>query len=265
MRFSVITISFNQVRFLREAMDSVLSQNGVEVEYIVVDAGSTDGSRELIAEYAHRLRAAVFEPDDGPADGLNKGFALATGEFVTYLNADDRLLPGALAEAARCLSARPDVGVLYGHGFLIDAEGKRLRRIFSDSYDVRRAPFDACVVVQPSTFFRRSVLKAAPFCAGNRIAWDAELLIDLSLEGVKFERVEFFFSDNRIYPGTITASRQKLAERRGEYAARMVRKVFGRPPRASDRLRWLTYRLLKHLDNPRAFFERLLYGWPNWT
>src|SRR3546814_11032429 len=80
MRFSVVTISYNQAKFLRRAIDSVLNQSGVDLEYIVVDPGSSDDSRAIIDSYGDRIGHRVYEPDQGPADGLNKGFAHATGK-----------------------------------------------------------------------------------------------------------------------------------------------------------------------------------------
>ncbi|MBK8907410.1 MAG: glycosyltransferase [Rhodospirillales bacterium] len=79
---SIVTISFNQAQYARQAVESVLSQQGDDVEYIVVDPGSTDGSREILAGYGHAIDHFVFEPDNGPADGLNKGFGRATGRWI---------------------------------------------------------------------------------------------------------------------------------------------------------------------------------------
>ena len=94
MRISIVTLSYNQRTFLREAIDSVLQQDHPDLEYIVVDPGSTDGSREFIRSYGEQVAQVVFEPDQGAADGLNKGFSRATGEVFGFLNADDYLLPG---------------------------------------------------------------------------------------------------------------------------------------------------------------------------
>src|SRR3546814_9345633 len=96
MRFSVVTISYNQAKFLRRAIDSVLNQSGVDLEYIVVDPGSSDDSRAIIDSYGDRIGHRVYEPDQGPADGLNKGFAHATGDIYYYLNSDVTVELGAL-------------------------------------------------------------------------------------------------------------------------------------------------------------------------
>ena len=96
MKFSVVTISFNQRQYLMEALTSVLAQDYPAIEYIVVDPGSTDGSRELIESFRSRLDRVIFEPDQGAAEGLNKGFQQASGDIFGFLNSDDVLLPGAM-------------------------------------------------------------------------------------------------------------------------------------------------------------------------
>ena len=89
MKFSVVTVSFNQRQYLEEALTSVLEQDYPAIEYIVVDPGSTDGSRELIESFRDRLASIVFEADQGAADGLNKGFQRASGDIFGFLNSDD--------------------------------------------------------------------------------------------------------------------------------------------------------------------------------
>ena len=84
MKFSIVTISYNQAQFLEQAIRSVIEQDYPDVEYIVVDPGSTDGSREIIERYRDRIDRIIFEPDKGPADGLNKGFAQATGDVFGF-------------------------------------------------------------------------------------------------------------------------------------------------------------------------------------
>ena len=134
MKFSVVTISFNQIEFLEEALKSVFCQSGVDVEFIVVDPGSTDGSRELIERYSEEIDHVLFEPDAGPADGLNKGFGRATGDIFCYLNSDDVFEPGAFRRVAEFFTKNCEVDVVCGHAWIIDETGRRLRRVWSDSY-----------------------------------------------------------------------------------------------------------------------------------
>src|SRR3954454_9281745 len=96
MKFSIVTLAFKQRKYLREAMDSVLNQDYPSIEYIVVEPGSNDGSREIIEDYGDRISCRIYEPDKGAADGLNNGFARATGDVFAFLNGDDLLLPGAI-------------------------------------------------------------------------------------------------------------------------------------------------------------------------
>ena len=115
MKISIVTISFNQARFLQDCIDSVARQEG-PFEHIIVDPGSTDGSRDVIAANHSHFSRCVLEPDKGPADGLNNGFRHATGEIYYYLNADDVLFAGAFAEARAYLRANPAIDVVSGNG-----------------------------------------------------------------------------------------------------------------------------------------------------
>ena len=120
IKVSIVTISFNQGRFLEACMESVLSQDCPLMEYIVVDPDSTDGSRAIIEKLSNRINKVILEPDNGPADGLNKGFKLANGDIFGYINADDVLVPGAIKKVLNIFSCRPNIDVLYGNGYQID-------------------------------------------------------------------------------------------------------------------------------------------------
>ena len=116
LKFSIVTISFNQARFLEQAILSVISQDYLNIQYIVVDPGSTDGSRDIIEKYHNHIDKIIFEPDNGPADGLHKGFGVATGQIYGFLNSDDFLLSSAIATVAKEFERRSDIDVLSGHG-----------------------------------------------------------------------------------------------------------------------------------------------------
>jgi glycosyltransferase involved in cell wall biosynthesis len=217
-RISVVTISFNQGGFLRECVESVLNQRYTNLEYIVVDAGSSDASRAILERYRDRVARLVFEPDDGPADGLNKGFAAATGGICAFLNADDRYLPGALDRAARFFLDHPGFDVVSGTIRQVDADGRpRLRSQASDRFDLARYAAGVCLVGQQATFFRREVFaRAGGFNAANRINWDSELWVDMALAGARFAVVRDVLADFRLHPAGITGSRAHIERIRAE-------------------------------------------------
>lgn len=215
---SIVTISFNQQMFLEDCLQSVTSQQVADCEYIVVDPGSTDGSREVLARYADRIDVRILEPDDGPADGLNKGFAAATGEIFGYINADDRLLPGSLEHVQQVFATRPDVDVICGTIRIIDRQGHASPRTrTADRFDLARYAAGICTVGQQATFFRRRAFeRAGGFNPENRITWDGELLVDMALAGARFMTTTKTLGDFRIYSESITGSNRHLERARRE-------------------------------------------------
>src|SRR5258706_6083465 len=123
-RISIVTPSFNQAAYVDATIRSVLDQRYPNLEYIVVDGGSTDGSVDIIRRYEDRLTYWVSEPDRGQADAINKGLARATGEIRAYLNSDDLYLPGALLRVAAEYRAHPDADIICGVCRVIDEHGR---------------------------------------------------------------------------------------------------------------------------------------------
>ncbi|MCR5879505.1 glycosyltransferase family 2 protein [Phenylobacterium sp. J367] len=205
---SVITISFNQAAYLRQCIDSVLAQDFPDLEYIVVDPGSTDGSRDIIASYGDRISQVILTPDDGPADGLNKALSACRGRYLYYLNSDDVVLPGAFREAMLEWERRPDLAVVYGHGLVIDQNDRVLRRVYSAPIMTPLLyALGVAVIVQQAAFLRVDAVKAVGgFNTTNRTCWDGELFLRLAMAGHKFRRKHVDFGCFRIYPGSISGS-----------------------------------------------------------
>src|SRR5690348_14154892 len=120
---TVVTPPFNQGRFIRETIESVLSQDYPNLEYLVIDGGSTDETQEVLKAYGSRL-CWVAEKDEGQADAVNKGLRKAKGEIFGWLNSDDTYLPGTISKIVQFFQAFPRVALVYGQAKYVDAEGR---------------------------------------------------------------------------------------------------------------------------------------------
>lgn len=258
--FSIVTISYNQAEFLARTIESVLSQEGVRIQYIVCDPGSTDGSREIIDSYGDRISKRVYDRDDGPSDGLNRGFAHATGDIYAYLNSDDTFLPGALARVARHFRAHPDADVLTGHGLITDRDDRIVRRVWSAPYRPRNVAYMAAEQFQSSTFFRAAAFKnTRGFNSQNRSCWDSELLVDLFLSGARFTVIDEFLGTFRLHPASITMLGPESADIEHFLRERFFR-LIGRERRRYDMMGTLILKLWKGLRYPNTAMELLRFG-----
>lgn len=259
-RVSIVTISFNQAEFLERTIKSVLTQDHQEIEYIVVDPGSTDGSREIIDRYRSGISKLVLGPDRGAADGLNHGFAEATGEIFGFLNSDDLLLPGAVSAAVSFLDKHPKIGVVSGHSKLISPGDRILRGLYSDRMSINRCVYGAVFLIQPSTFFRREMFElVGGFRAESEACWDGELFLEMARAGTKFAIVDEFWSAYRIHANSVTGT--KSSETRVvETQAKIFLRIKGRQPGRYDKLLTYLYRLLRHFLNPLDTWERIRRG-----
>lgn len=254
---SIVTISFNQARFLEAAMESILSQDYPALDHVVVDPGSTDGSRAIIERHVDRLGAVIFEPDRGPADGLNRGFAKARGSIFGYINADDMLLPGALHRIAERFAERPETDVICGNGVLLDERGTVLRPLRTSRFSLRALAHGAMTFVQQGNYFRREAFaRAGGFNVDNRTCWDGELLVDMALAGARVRNVPDRLGGFRLYGETISGSGRMVEQARRD-RARMAAKVLGRPPVPLDRVRRVVYRAHRLATNPAGAVEGL--------
>jgi hypothetical protein len=165
---SIVTPSYNQAIFLESALQSILAQNYPNIELLVVDGGSKDGSTEIIRRCAgddDRLVWWVSEPDAGQAAAINKGMARARGEFVAWLNSDDLYLPGAISQAVEMLLVNPEASLVYGNALSIDAQGQPFNRLVFEDWGLEQL-IRFRILCQPSIFMRRSTLVDAQIQPG---------------------------------------------------------------------------------------------------
>jgi glycosyltransferase involved in cell wall biosynthesis len=250
-RISIVTLSYNQTEFIEDAIQSVLFQRYPNLEYIIVDGGSSDGSEEVIRRYEDKLAYWSSEPDRGPAAALNKGFQLATGEIFGFLNADDLYLPGSFRKIANRFSTHPSTDVLYGNGLMTDESGRLRMPIFSDLWDLWRMAYGTSVIVQPATFFRKEAfLKTKGFSEELSSCWDAGLWADLAISGATFDLSKDFFGVFRLHNGSITGS-GRMRQQSSRDMKVIFEKIMRRRRRVSDRALSLLLRLHKFTRHPR--------------
>ncbi len=216
MKFTIITPNKNGGRFLEETIRSVISQkeSGVDLEYIVIDGGSTDDSPEIIRRYEKDISQIISEADRGPVAAINKGLRLASGEIVAWLNADDRYHPGALNRVAQAMSSHPDKALCFGACRIIDESGREIRRgitRFKEAFFPLSSRFTIqCLnyISQPAMFFRRSALEAAGYLREDMVAaWDYDFILRLWKYGGARHAPGAPLADFRWHTGSISARR----------------------------------------------------------
>ena len=160
-RVSIVTPSYNQGPFIRATIESILSQDYPNLEYIIMDGGSTDETAAVASEYSGRL-TFISEPDRGQSHAINKGFHLATGDILAWVNSDDILLPHAVRRAVEGLAQNPLAGAVYGEGYLMDRAGHITCRFpHTQRFNLWRLIHFSDYVLQQSLFFRRQALEEA--------------------------------------------------------------------------------------------------------
>jgi GT2 family glycosyltransferase len=216
LKVTVVTPSLNQGAFIGRTVESVLSQRGdFDLDYLVVDGGSTDETLAILRRHAGRLRF-VSEPDRGQSDAINKGFRMATGEVLAWLNSDDTYEPGALHAA---LSAMRETGArwCFGECRIVDEQDREVRRSIS-RYKSRlsrryslRLLLGRNFIPQPATFFRRDLLaEAGPLDESLHYAMDYDLWLRFArLAAPAF--VSRPLASFRWYGGAKTAGRYRVA------------------------------------------------------
>lgn len=260
MKISLVTISFNQGAFLERAIQSVLEQDYTDIEYILVDAGSIDGSRDIIERYRTNIDRIILESDEGPADGLNKGFSYATGEIYGFLNSDDMLLPHAISRVVNFFEANNSIDVVSGHSVIVDGNDTPLRNSYSNRFSPRRYAYGASELMQQSTFFKREMFrKVGGFNIKNCSNWDGELFVEMALQGAHFAVANEFWSAYRLHLESITCTR-KLEHHIETFRTSIFRRIMSRDLRPYDVLFRVGYKFLKWLEDPRAFYERVAKG-----
>ncbi len=210
MKLSIITVTYNSIATLTATIESVLYQAGAELEYILIDGASTDGTVDLIRAYAikdPRIRW-ISEPDGGIADAFNKGLAMATGDWIGILNSDDCYSPGALMVVDNVVAQHPEAGVIHGDLLRLDEHGQPL--FLLKPPDIDNTVWHQMPTNHPATFVSRAVYEQVGYFNKDlKIAMDYDLILRLYRFGAKFVYIDAVLahmryggaSDDRLWQG----------------------------------------------------------------
>jgi glycosyltransferase involved in cell wall biosynthesis len=213
---TVVTPSYNQGRFMRTTIESVLKQDYPRIEYIVVDGGSTDETVSILREYSDRLRW-VSEPDHGQAHAINKGWRQASGSILAYLNSDDVYLPGAVAQAVAALADHPEAAAVYGEGYHVDEGGRILERYPTEPFTPDRLQ-ETCFICQPTVFLRRDAVEQAGYLDESlRYCMDYDFWIRLTRAGKILSHTPHYLASTRLHADA------KTLDQRGRAHAEILR------------------------------------------
>ncbi|RYG98899.1 MAG: glycosyltransferase [Alphaproteobacteria bacterium] len=204
MDFTIVTASYNYGHYIAECLESVALQEGVTLEHLIMDAGSTDDTTDVVSRFPH---ATLFqEPDKGMSDGINKGFRKAKGKWVMWLNADDRLKPGALKAVKDFAEAHPVGDVIYGSWDFIDGNGRFMRRMTLFPFDRNMLLYYGCYIGSTACFYRResTIAEGMVLDEDFHYCMDGEYYARLSTSGKKFLYLPKLLADFRLHDASIS-------------------------------------------------------------
>jgi len=235
-RLTVITPSLNQASYLERTLCSVLDQRYPDLEYLVMDGGSTDGSVDLLRRYDDRLAYWVSEPDEGQSWAINRAIERSTGEVIAYINSDDYYLPGAF-EAALRLFADPSVRWVVGGCEIRDADEGSTTLIIPTLPVGRRASWirSTWYAPQASSFWRRDVFDEFGLLRDDlNFVFDTEFGLRLALGGVQPVTIEQPLAVRYLHDEAKSAERTRFDREFKRKAAKGLRRQLSLPERAAD-------------------------------
>ena len=252
-KITIVTPSYNQASFLEQTIRSVLDQGYPNLEYIVMDGGSTDGSVDIIKRYQDRLAYWISEPDDGQADAIYRGFERSTGEILGWLNSDDYYLPGALVAAGRFFARRRRVELVVGNSIVVDERGSLLytREAYPVSYS--RLLYWNWGFAQPASFWRREpFFETGGFDRNMRFCFDYDMYLRL-LKRRPARRLDRYLAAFRLHTASKTNTIQDVRHTEDQ----VLHEKFGRTRRPGWYVEAMRRRF-KEQDDMRIRWQRLL-------
>lgn len=265
---TIVIANYNYGRFLEEAIQSIVSQNmGDKVELIICDAASTDNSVEIIKKHADKIAWWCSEKDGGQSAAFNKGFSRASGEWLTWLNADDLLLPGTIEAFAALVARKPNAEWITGNKLAFDSDSRIIKQVYWGPHI--QLPFISgqhafSAVFGPTTFFKKSLYeKMGPIDEELHYAMDSAYWGLFTVRGVRQTRLNHICWGFRVHGASKTAGEQTkiITNRRNEETRYWRRKLkYHFPVRLSNvwYLAWVVWRIVD-LSWVVRFIKKLKY------
>jgi glycosyltransferase involved in cell wall biosynthesis len=257
-KISIITPSYNQGQFLEDTILSVLNQSYPNLEYIIIDGGSTDNSIDIIKKYEECLAYWVSETDQGQTHAINKGLKLSTGEILNWINSDDLLTLGSLHIVGKAFTIAPEADFCFGDFSLIDEKGRLIISRKSPPYRFRTLFYGRQLSCQPAVFFRRSVLEKIGYLDETfAFCMDLEFWIRAASKGMRFRQTKQLLAKARMHRGAKTAQLQEvLHEEHKAIVRRYLPWGFLQGSPLEDRLYTLLNKLWRFIAALNRCFQR---------
>jgi glycosyltransferase involved in cell wall biosynthesis len=259
-KFSIITISKNQGKFIKKCIDSILEQNLKNFEHIVIDANSDDQTHSILKKYNHENLIIKIEKDKGAADGLNKGFALSKGKILCFINSDDYLLPKILNQIEIEFSKNTKLEMIITPGIIVNEKERVINKVYPSFPTPKKYVYGICTFFQQGIFFKSDLFnKTNGFNVSNKTNWDGELFLDL-LKNVSKEnilRLDIESAAFKMHAGSITSLKNNEVEYEINQR-RLFNKIYGLKAKKSQIKKYLFF-LTQILTDPKWFYHKVLY------
>jgi len=244
---SIITPSFNQGNYIKETIDSVITQDYYNIEYIVVDGGSTDNTINILKSYSSRIKY-ISEKDNGQANAVNKGIEMSKGDIIGWLNSDDIYMPDTIRKIVNFFYNNPAYDIVYGNAYIIDETGNITGEYPTEPFDYNRLA-DRCYICQPTVFFKRHAIESNGYLDESlHLCLDYELWMRLA-KRYKFGYINDVLACSRMYAENKTLSRHDEVYKE---AHRILYKHYGYIP-----LSWIKSKIF--YDNPQYGNIKIVY------